>query len=106
MWIRVIDVSVHRGAGAGSCKEKGGCVDWKKLIVPWSNRTKEIDAVQMWEVRWRSRHGDFSHDTRPELECFTSESLAEEFAESLQKAFKLIRHTSGDSVRVYKAKSR
>lgn len=74
----------------------------KKLKVPATNEVKEIDAVQMWEVRWKSRYGQFNGDTRPELECFPSEIAANEFAEALRAAFKLIRHTSGDNVVVRK----
>jgi len=76
---------------------------FKWVTVPKSNETKEVEAVQMYEVRWESRHGEHFHDIRPELECFTSQAAAEDFAESLRKAFALIRHTSGRRVIVGKA---
>lgn len=76
----------------------------KWLKVPLSNETKEVQAVQMWEVRWHSRYGQYSGDTRPELECFPSQEEAESFAESLRNAFKLIRHSFGTWVAVQKAK--
>lgn len=77
----------------------------KKLTVPNSNETKQVDAVQLWEVRWQSRYGEYHTDTQPEMECFTSEIEAKAFAESLRAAFKLIRHTRGNDVEIRKAKS-
>lgn len=76
----------------------------KKLSAPESNETREIDAVQTWEVRWRSRHGEFSSDTQPEIEVFPSEMDAQAFAKSLANAFDLIRTTSGNRVEVRKRK--
>ena len=78
-------------------------LNFKKLTVPDSNDTKEVDAVQMWEVRWESRHGQYLGETKPELECFTSEKLAKEFADSLRAAFRLIRHTWGTDIKICKA---
>jgi hypothetical protein len=77
---------------------------FKKQTVPVSNDTKEIDVVQLWEVRWYSRYGEWNGNTKPEIECFTSEKDAEEFAKSLKNAFNLIRHTSGTKVTVVKGK--
>ncbi len=78
---------------------------FKKLTVPATNETKQVDAVQMWEVRWRSRNGQYYTDTKDELECFPSEAQAKYFAAALKAAFKLIRHTSGTSVSVKKGAS-
>jgi hypothetical protein len=75
----------------------------KTLLMPFSNKTKSVDAVQLWEVRWTSRHGEFSGMTSTELEGFTSEELANEFAQALRNAFKLIKHSSGNRVTVSKA---
>jgi hypothetical protein len=66
---------------------------FKKQTVPVSNDTKEIDVVQLWEVRWRSRYGEYSSNTKPQVECFISEEDARDFAKALENAFKLIRHT-------------
>jgi hypothetical protein len=51
-------------------------------------------------VRWFSRWGEFSTETRQECEIFTSESEANEFANQLREAFQLIRHTSNAKVTV------
>jgi glutamate dehydrogenase/leucine dehydrogenase len=79
---------------------------FKWLTVPWSNETKQIQVMQTWEVRWQSRNGEYSGNVKPEAEVFTSEEEAVEFANSLKKAFRLIRHTSGTSVSISKSRSR
>jgi hypothetical protein len=66
--------------------------------VPLTNATKEVEAVQLWEVEWKGRDGPFSSDVRREWEVFTSEEQAAEFAESLRRAFKLLRITSDTEV--------
>lgn len=76
----------------------------KKITVPISNETKEVDAIQLWEVRWTSRHGQYNSDVSPEMEAFPSKDEAEEFALALRNAFKLIKHTSGNQVIVKKGK--
>lgn len=75
----------------------------KKVTVPRDNATERIDAVQLWEVRWRSRRGEYFGDTQPEMEAFPSQEKADRFAEASRSAFKLIRHTSGTTVTVTKA---
>lgn len=76
---------------------------WTKLIaVPVTNATKQIEAAQLWEVRWYSRYGGYSGDTRPELEAFPSKEAAEYFRDALVNAFSLIKHTSGDKVTLSK----
>lgn len=76
----------------------------KKITVPTSNETKEVDAIQLWEVRWTSRYGSYSRDTQAEMEAFPSQNQAEEFAQALRNAFKLIKHTSENNVTVTKGK--
>jgi hypothetical protein len=78
-------------------------LNFKWLRVPVSNATKDVEAVQLWEVRWTSRHGEWQGSTKPELECFTSLEEAEAFAEALRNAFALIRHTSGNTITLKKA---
>jgi hypothetical protein len=70
----------------------------KKLVVPQTNETKTIDAVQLWTVRWYSRYSEYSGGLRKEMEAFTSETEAQEFKLALENAFKLLKHTSGDEV--------
>ena len=65
----------------------------KLLTVPFENGTRQIEVVQLWEVRWMSRHGEYSGDVAPQIETFTTREAADNFATSLRNAFKLIRHT-------------
>lgn len=74
----------------------------KILKKPESDELKEVDALEVWVVTWKSRQGGCSYDVTKEFEAFTNKDLAEEYAESLRNAFKLIRHTSENRVKVYK----
>ena len=81
----------------------------KWLTVPKSDaETKEVPAVQLWEVRWKSQRrgclGPEYPNVRPEVEAFTSEAAARTFAASLEMALQLIRNTSADTVTVRKAR--
>jgi hypothetical protein len=73
----------------------------KKILAP-SGQQQELEAYETWSVRWESRYGEYSHDTQPEMEVFTSKEDAEKFATELRNAFELIRHTSGTEVKVHK----
>ncbi len=74
---------------------------FKELSIP--NAQKEaLIAYESWVVRWKSRHGQYGSDTKDEFEVFTTEKDAEKFATQLKEAFKLIKHSSGNKVEVYK----
>jgi len=62
----------------------------------------QINEVQVWQVRWTSRHGSYSADTKQEVRAFVSEKEAIEFADALKDAFRLIKHTSGNNVLIEK----
>lgn len=74
----------------------------KKIDVPISNETKQVDAVEFWQVQWYSRYGNFHGDIEQENEVFTNEQAAKDFAESIRNAFKLLRFTSGTKVKLFK----
>jgi hypothetical protein len=80
------------GVCANSEKDDAMNILKKWLTVPVSNDTTQVDVVETWSVRWTSRDGEFSSNTRPEMEVFTSETDAENFATSLRNAFALLRH--------------
>jgi len=87
--------------------EVGITLPEKKEKVVESNailleRRKQFHFTETWEVRWASRHGDYSGDTKPEIAAFASREEAEEFGEVLRDSFRLIRHTSGTRVVVQK----
>ncbi len=66
----------------------------KKIFFRDEQETS-VDCYECWEVRWTSRHGSYSSDTKPEVRAFPKKAAAEEFKKALDDAFKLIRHTSG-----------
>jgi len=73
----------------------------KKLEVPLIKHV-DVEAIQLWQVEWKSRYEDYSYAIKDEFEVFTSEEHAKEFAEALRAAFKLIRHTYGNEVKLSK----
>lgn len=75
---------------------------FKKTTTPISNETKEVEAVQLWQVTWYSRHGAYSGDVEKEYEVFTSEQAAKDFADALEAAFKLLRYKHGTGVTLTK----
>lgn len=80
-------------------------MEFKWLTIPWSNRTKQIQVPQLWEVRWESRYGEYASSVKPEVEAFTTLEAAEEFALSLRRAIALLKHCgAGTEVNIRKAK--
>jgi len=77
-------------------------LSFRKKKVPKTNETVEADVVRLWIVKWQSGNSEYSTNTSGELCAFTSEDEAIKFKESLIDAFKLIRHTHGNSVSIAK----
>jgi len=50
--------------------------------------------IETWAVRWNKQHGQFSGDWREVAQFFTDKEEAKEFADSLQRATKLLGHTA------------
>lgn len=69
-------------------------------VAPAAPNEPAYQPITLWEVRWTSRHGQFHHDVRGELEAFASKEEADDFANDLRQAFKLIRYTAGDKITV------
>lgn len=65
-------------------------------------QTMQVDVAEVFEVRWQSRHGEFSYATRPEIRVFAKEKDAISFRDALRDAFRLIKHTSGTEVSITK----
>lgn len=74
---------------------------FKNIFVP-NDKKVSLIAYESWTVRWFSRYGEFSSSIKEECEVFTSEEEAEFFKNSLEEAFKLIRHTSHTKVTINK----
>jgi len=73
---------------------------FKKLTMPNSNAVKSVVVLQLWEVRWVSRHGEYRADTKAEAEFFTSPTEANGFADALRAAFRLTRNTTKEETKV------
>jgi len=74
---------------------------FKKLFIP-TKQKNQLKSYKSWVVRWKSRQGEFQSNTQNECEIFTTKKDAVLFANQLKNAFKLIRHSSGNEVTVYK----
>lgn len=75
-------------------------MNFKKIFT--FGKIKDVDAVQLFSVRWISRHGCYNGDVRPEAEFFTSLEDAQAFKNSLNIAYKLLKHTSNINVTIEK----
>lgn len=72
---------------------------FKKIKIPDRNHEKEVNGVELWEVRWESRYDEYSTSTQPEIEVLSTEDDAKAFFEALNEAYKLLRY-SGNPARV------
>lgn len=50
--------------------------------------------IDTWVVRWNKRTGEYSGDYKEVAQFFTSQDEAKEFKDSLDRANKLLGHTS------------
>lgn len=77
-----------------------------KIINIFKTGTKQLTSgVDTWIVEWTRRYGPCSTDTQQRYQAFTNKEEAEEFANSIRRAHKLIGNTSGTYVSVTKQKS-
>lgn len=76
------------------------------IINIFKKGTKELaSGVDTWIVKWTRRYGEFSNQTEQCYQAFTSKDEAEDFADSIRRAHRLIGNTSGTYVSVTKQKS-
>ena len=76
------------------------------IINIFKSGTKQLTSgVDTWIVEWTRRYGKFHDDTEQCYQAFTDKEEADEFADSIRRAHKLIGNTSGDYVSVKKANS-
>ncbi len=57
-------------------------------------------GVDTWVVEWTARYGDFSGQTEQKYQAFTDKQEANDFADSIRRAHKLIGNTCGTTVTV------
>lgn len=62
-----------------------------KVAVPAGQ--DHLVAADTWEVRWHSRNGDSSFQSKAEVAIFFSEEDANKFAAGLRAAFQLLRYS-------------
>lgn len=64
---------------------------------------KQLNSgIDTWIVEWTRRYGQFSGDTEQCYQAFLSKEEADEFADSIRRAHKLIGNTNGTHVSVRK----
>lgn len=64
------------------------------IFVADRHNPVKLEGVETWIVEWNSRTGSYSSDIRSVCQAFTNKADANEFAQSLRQAFKLVRNTS------------
>ena len=79
----------------------------RTITVPASNESREVEAIELWYVRWKRNVALFDKDSelgRFErcVEAFADEGVANAFAESLRQANRMLRHTCCTEVTVDK----
>lgn len=73
------------------------------IINIFKRGMKQLNSgVDTWVVEWTRRYGNFSGDTEQCYQAFIDKEEAEEFADSIRRAHKLIGNTSGTLVYVKK----
>lgn len=58
-------------------------------------KRKEAKGAEVWIVSWEARFGDYKGDTKRVAKAFLLEEDAEQFAQSLKDANKLLQNTNG-----------
>ena len=77
-----------------------------RIINIFKKGTKQLTSgVDTWIVEWTRRYGKFSTDTEMCYQAFTNKEEAEEFADNIRRAHKLIGNTYGTNVSVRKQQS-
>jgi hypothetical protein len=72
----------------------------KKIFIP-TEETKVIEAIESYKVTWKS-HSDHSYEATEQCEFIPNEKDANELADSIREAFKLIRQKVNIEVEVKK----
>ena len=71
------------------------------IINIFKKGTRELHtSVDTWIVEWTSRSGSYSSDTHKSFQAFTDKQEAEDFAEEIRRAHKLIGNTCYSETRV------
>lgn len=74
----------------------------RKIIRIPARKEQNLEAVELWAVRWYARYGEYYKDWKPVMEVFTNRADAEVFARELKAAQKLLRYTEYIGIKVTK----
>lgn len=71
------------------------------IINIFKKGTRELNSgVDTWVVEWTRRYGEYSHSTEKCFQAFTNKDEAEDFADSIRKAHKLIGNSCWSETKV------
>ena len=71
------------------------------IINIFKNGTRQLTSgVDTWVVEWTRRYGSFHGDTEQCYQAFTNKEEAEDFADSIRRAHKLIRNSCWSETQV------
>jgi hypothetical protein len=75
-----------------------------KLIRPHKVKeiVEEVDGANVWVVSWDARCGDYNQDRNRVAKAFLNEDDANQFAESLEMAQKLLQNTNNLRIKIEK----
>ena len=63
---------------------------------------EQVDGAHVWVVSWEARWGDYYGDTKRVAKAFLNEDDANQFAESLELAQKLLENTNSLYIKIEK----
>lgn len=63
---------------------------------------EQVEGAHVWVVSWDARYGDYSGDTNRVAKAFLDENDANQFAESLELAQKLLQNTNSLRIKIEK----
>lgn len=63
---------------------------------------EQVEGAHVWVVTWNARYGEYSGDTKRVAKAFLDENDANQFAESLELAQKLLQNTNSLRIKIEK----
>lgn len=75
-----------------------------KLIRPHKVKeiVEEVEGANVWVVSWDARFGDYNQDRNRVAKAFLDKDDANQFAESLEMAQKLLQNTNNLRIKIEK----
>lgn len=74
----------------------------KKEVIFDVKPSSEVDGAEVWIVSWDKRNGNYSSDTKRAAKAFLSLDDANDFADSLKSAQKLLQNTNDIRISIEK----